>query len=151
LFFDHRHAKLILMQALTSRPISVTLFALASTAPLVLLALAALAGGVWVWAALIYMGVLPVLIDRLAPIVPPDAPDAPEFPGSDALSVVIALGGIGMMVLGVYAIARADWPAGLGLFVAIGFWLGQVVHPAAHELIHRADRRLFRLGVATCW
>ncbi len=29
-----------------------------------------------------------------------------------------------------------------------GFWLGQVAHPAAHELIHRGHRGLFNMGRA---
>lgn len=135
------------MQALTSRPLSLSLFALASTAPLALLGAASVWGGAWVWAALIYMGCLPVLMDRLIPMIPQNADEGAEFPGSDLLLSVVAFGGLVMMPLGVFAIANSGGAAALALFLALGFWLGQVVHPAAHELIHRPNRWLFRLGV----
>lgn len=136
------------MQALTSRPLSLGLFATVATAPLGLLALASLWGGVWVWIALIYMGILPALIDRLIPVIPMDGAEGAEFPGSDLLLAVIALGGLLILPLGTHAIALTGGLSGLALFLALGFWLGQVVHPAAHELIHRPNRQLFRLGVA---
>lgn len=37
------------------------------------------------------------------------------------------------------------WQRGV-LLAGFGLWFGQVVNPAAHELIHRGNRHLFRLG-----
>ncbi len=116
--------------------------------PLALIAAASVWGGTWVWAALAYMAVLPALIDRLLPILPADAAEGAEFPGSDTLLSVIAVGGLLIMPLGTYAIARADGLAAIALFLTLGYWMGQVVHPAAHELIHRPGRGLFGLGRA---
>jgi len=37
----------------------------------------------------------------------------------------------------------------IALFLGASLWLGQISNPAAHELIHRAPRALFVLGVVT--
>lgn len=128
-----------------------TLFAVASLAPLPLL-LAGLAwGGVWVMGGLFYMTVLSLLLDQMIPMVAPDAPEGAEFPAADALLVVLGLSHLATLPLAVWGVAG---DSGLGpaervaLFFGWGMFFGQVSNPMAHELIHRGDRWLFRLGVA---
>jgi alkane 1-monooxygenase len=96
------------------------------------------------------MAVLTILLDQLVPLVPGQS-EATEFPGADLLLVIIGLGTLTLLPAATWAIAG---PSGLSAterlltFFATGFWLGQVGHPAAHELIHRPLRTLFRLGAA---
>lgn len=126
------------------------MFALAALSPLALGLLGAVVGGIWVWAALIYMSVFVMLMDQLLPHVAADAPEGAEFPAADGLLVGVAVGLLALLPLAVWGIAG---PSGLSsaervaLFFAVGFWAGQVGHPAAHELIHRSGRGLFRLGM----
>ncbi len=126
-----------------SRPLSPAIFALATLAPVTLMALG------WAGAALVWMILLGVVLDQVMPLVAADAPDGAEFPGDDALLVTIGIAALGVLPAAVWALTLPGviWHK-VALFLTAGFWLGQVAHPAAHELIHRADRRLFRLGVA---
>ena len=130
------------------RPLPLAAFAIAALLPLPLLGLGALAGGIWLWLAFLYMGVLTILLDQLVPMTA-DAAEGAEFPAADALLVSVALGALAALPVAVWAIA-GDSGLSSGervlLFFATGFWLGQVAHPAAHELIHRPRRELFRLG-----
>jgi alkane 1-monooxygenase len=131
-------------------PLPLAAFALASLAPLPLLALGLWAGGWAIWAAFLYMALLAILLDQLIPLTPGNATGA-EFPGSDGLLVALALGHLATLPLATWAIA-GDSGLTTGerilFFFAAGFWFGQVAHPAAHELIHRPNRTLFRLGAA---
>lgn len=127
--------------------VQVTSFATMALLPLALCLMAALLGGVWVWLAVLYLGLVVAGLDLVLPAVEADAPEGAEFPGSDALLAVIAVAALLLMALVVLGAAQWGW-AEAALILAAGFWLGQVAHPAAHELIHRADRRLFRLGIA---
>jgi alkane 1-monooxygenase len=134
-----------------ARPLPLSAFALAALLPVLLLGTGVLLGGLWLWAAFLYMAALTLLLDQLVPLTTGTADDA-EFPGADLLLVSVALGALGLLPLATWAIAG---PSGLTtmervlLFFSTGFWLGQVAHPAAHELIHRPNRNLFRLGAAT--
>ncbi len=132
------------------RPLPLSAFALVALAPLPLFAAGVAQGGVWLWAAFLYMAVLTLLLDQLVPLTAGTAEDA-EFPAADALLVAVALCALAVLPLATWAIA-GDSPLDGGekvlLFFATGFWLGQVAHPAAHELIHRPKRPLFRLGAA---
>jgi len=134
------------------QPMPLTVFAAAALLPLPLLVLGALQGGGWLWLALLYTGLLAILLDQMIPLaISPKPSDEAEFPAADALLVAIALGQLGALPLVVWAIAGQSGLSGperLGLFFAAGFWFGQVAHPAAHELIHRPRRELFRLGAA---
>lgn len=134
------------------RPLPLAVFAAAALLPLPLLALGALGGGVWLWLAFLYMGVLTILLDQLIPLTEStDTPDPAEFPRADALLVSVALGQLAVLPLVIWGIAGDSALSGLErglLFLAAGFWFGQVAHPAAHELIHRPRRELFRLGAA---
>ena len=138
------------MQAEPRPPLPLAAFAVASLLPLPLLGLGLWHGGLWLWAAFLYMALLTILLDQLVPLVPNQS-DASEFPGADLLLATIGLGTLALLPAATWAIAgpSALSPAERILtFFATGFWLGQVGHPAAHELIHRSNRTLFRLGVA---
>lgn len=124
------------------------LFALLAASPLGLLALAAASGGVWVWLALAYGAGAVLALDLALPLV---AEPGEDFAGSDLLLAVLALGGILALPVLVWAMAGGSGLSlaqRLGLFLASGLWLGQVAHPAAHELIHRRGRGLYLLGAA---
>jgi len=128
-----------------------TLFALASLAPVALLALGVAWGGAWALAAVLYLTLVSLCLDQAIPLVTPDAAEADRFPAADALLAVLAVCHLVALPLAVWAIAGAS---GLGagarvaLFVGFGMFFGQVMNPAAHELIHRSGRGLFRLGMA---
>ena len=138
------------MQAEPRPPLPLAAFAVASLLPLPLLGLGLWHGGLWLWAAFLYMAILTILLDQLVPLVPGQS-DASEFPGADLLLATIGLGTLALLPAATWAIAG---PSALTFtervltFFATGFWLGQVGHPAAHELIHRPNRTLFRLGAA---
>ncbi len=133
-----------------SRPVPLAAFAAAALLPVPLLLAGVLQGGLWLWLAFLYMGLLTVLLDQLVPMTAGSA-DGGEFPAADLLLVLVAVGHLAMLPTAVWAIA-GNSGLGLGermlLFFAAGFWSGQVAHPAAHELIHRPRRELFRLGAA---
>jgi alkane 1-monooxygenase len=132
-------------------PLSVAAFAVASLLPVPLLAAGIWAGGAWVWAGFLYMAVLSLLLDQIIPHLAGDAPEGAEFPAADLVLVAIGLAALALLPAATWAIAG---PSGLRpgqkllLFLGAGLWLGQVGHPAAHELIHRGNRFLFRLGQA---
>ncbi len=131
------------------RPLPVALFALAAASPLLLLALGVAWGGFWPLAALADMTLVAVTLDLLLPFAADPARDR-EFPAADALLVALGLGALAALPVLTWAIAGSSGlpaPARAALFFAGGLWLGQVAHPAAHELIHR-PRPLFSLGVA---
>jgi alkane 1-monooxygenase len=122
------------------------LFAFATLMPAGVLA-AGLAGAVWPWAGLLWMTLLVAMLDQLARGTLQE--DGAEFPGSDVLLVTIAAVHLALLPYAVWSLGGplSGWAA-VALFVGLGLWMGQVAVPAAHELIHRGDRRLFWLGVA---
>ncbi len=136
---------------MTNRPLPLFAFAAATLAPLPLMALGVVWGGGWLWGAFLYMALLGAMIDQIVSHVPGNAPDGAEFPGSTAVLGVIGLSHLGLLPLTVWAVAGASGLSGgerVLAFLAAGLWMGQIAHPAAHELIHRGNRWLFRLGVA---
>lgn len=125
------------------------LFAAASLAPLPLFAAGLWLGGLWVLAVFVYMTAFVALMDQAIPLAMDNAPEGAEFPAEDALLVVLAAGHLLAFPAVVWAIAGGSGLTGwekAGLFVGAGLWFGQVSNPAAHELIHRGNRWLFRLG-----
>lgn len=134
-----------------AKPLPMTVFALVALCPVALLGFGLIWGGPWIWASFLYMAGLAVVIDQIVPLVRTTPPEGAEFPAADTLLVAVALSHLVLMPAAVMAIAG---PSGLPatervlLFLACGYWMGQVAHPAAHELIHRPARGLFRLGVA---
>ncbi|MFN3294792.1 MAG: alkane 1-monooxygenase, partial [Gemmobacter sp.] len=133
-----------------ARPLPLAAFALAALSPLALIALGLALGPGWLWAGFLYMAVLTVILDQLIPLTAGQA-EGDEFPAVDALLLATGIGALVLLPLATWGVAG---PSGLTpgqralLFFAAGFWLGQVAHPAAHELIHRPRRALFRLGAA---
>ncbi len=131
------------------RALPVTLFALVTASPLVLLGLGATLGGLWPYLAVAYMTSAVIALDLLVPLTADRAPER-EFPAADALLAILGLGSLAALPVLTWAIAGASdlgLPARIALFLAAGLWFGQVSHPAAHELIHR-PRPLFWLGMA---
>ena len=125
-------------------------FAAATLIPVPLLGLGGLWGGAWLWAALLYMGLLSLLLDQILPLVDTDAAEGAEFPAADTL---LALLGLIALALPPLALIGATNPAltlaqKAALLFTTGLWLGQIAHPAAHELIHRPRRAQMRLGLA---
>ncbi|GGD35668.1 alkane 1-monooxygenase [Sinisalibacter lacisalsi] len=123
-------------------------FAVASLAPVGLIALAALFGGAWTWAALAYMTLFAFAMDQIiARIAPPADPDA-ALPAADGLSATLALAHFALLALVISALAGGglDPVHWIGLYVAAALFFGQVSNSNAHELIHRGDRLLFNLG-----
>ena len=133
------------------KPLPVPAFAAATLAPAALLGIGAVWGGPWLWLGFFYMAVLVFVLDQLIPHVAGQADEGREFPGSDGVLIAVGLAQLALLPLSVWAVAG---PSGLSsgarvlLFLGCGYWMGQVAHPAAHELIHRGNRWLYRLGVA---
>lgn len=126
-------------------------FVVATLCPVLLLMAGIWWGGAWLWGGFLYMAVLVLVLDALLPRVAGPRPEDAEFPAGDGLLVVIALSHLALLPLAVVALAGPSDRSAVEevlLFLATGHWMGQVAHPAAHELIHRGNRWLFRLGVA---
>ncbi|NBE08088.1 alkane 1-monooxygenase [Paragemmobacter ruber] len=124
-------------------------FAAATLAPVALIALGLAMGGLWLWAGLAYMALLSALLDQLLPLVESDASEGAEFPAADSLLVLLAFLALALPPLAILgATGTTLSPAEkIALIAATGLWLGQIAHPAAHELIHRPARRHVRLGI----
>jgi alkane 1-monooxygenase len=128
----------------------VTRFAATTLAPVLLLLAAAGWGGVWIWLALAYLTLLVFALDRLRVLAAPGDPGT-AFPAGTALSAALGLIHFPLLALAVLVVAGqtgATGPERAAAYLAFGLFLGQVGNSNAHELIHRADRRLRRLGVA---
>jgi alkane 1-monooxygenase len=123
------------------------LFAVAALSPL---GLGIGWGGLWAAGALAYMTALAAALDQMR-LAFADAEDGAEFPAADALLVAVGVGAVLALPVTVWAVAGGSGLSPLArgaVFLGAGLWLGQVAHPAAHELIHRGNRWLFGLGVA---
>ena len=126
-------------------------FVLATLVPVPLLLAGALAGGLWVWLAALVPTLGVGLLDLLGRRVRAARPEAAgsDFPAGTGLSVALGLLHLPVLVLGVAAVggltglAPAERAA---MFLGVGVWLGQVSAANAHELIHRPQAALFRLG-----
>lgn len=124
-------------------------FVFASLIPVALLALACLFGGIWPFAALISVTFFVFGMDRISRqkiAVREDADTA-----ATGLCVALGLAHFGLLPLGVWAVASAGYLTGWHTFVAalaLGLFFGQVSNANAHELIHKQNRWLRRLGKA---
>lgn len=131
------------------------LFALASLLPLALFGAGVAWGAWWGVAGLVYMTGFALCLDQISGWFLGDAPEGAEFPAADGLLVVLAVGALCLMPAAVWAVAGDSGltvGARVAVFAGAGLWLGQVANPAAHELIHRPGRGLFRLGALVyCW
>ncbi len=124
-------------------------FSATSLAPVPLILAAATLGDGWVWAALVYMTVFAFAMDEMIALgTGPDRTNR-EFPAYNVLSVMLAVAHFWVLGVSVYALAGGTGLGAVdrvGLFLASGLFLGQVSNSNAHELIHRSQRRLNRLG-----
>lgn len=120
------------------------LFVFAALLPAGVIALAALQGGLWPLMALVVLTVVTALADRL---LPEDRTSA-DATGT-ALSVLLALVHLALLPLVVVALAGdlLDRGEKIALFFAAGLYFGQVSNANAHELIHRPQRALHRMGM----
>jgi alkane 1-monooxygenase len=118
--------------------------------PLAFLLLAGTAWGGFAWLALAWLTLVAAVADRL--MAPPAAPPADEetWPWSDTLSVGLAGGHFLLLLATSSAIGSGSLTLGqsVALFLATASYVGQVSHPNAHELIHRAPVALRALGAA---
>lgn len=125
-------------------------FATATIIPVILLTLAGVFAGGWVWAALGYMTLLVFALDQMRALAAPARPGS-EFPAGTELSVALASAHFPLLALAIWVVSGANdasWSQRIGAFVAFSLFFGQVSNSNAHELIHRSSRRLRRLGVA---
>jgi alkane 1-monooxygenase len=126
-------------------------FWVASLLPMAMLLAGAGFGAGWFLATFLYVAVFSAALDRVSPFVSSAAPEGAEFPAAAPLLVLIGLGHLALVPLAVWIVAG---DSGLGgrqrviAFLAFALTFGQISIPAAHELIHRPDRWLYRLGVA---
>lgn len=124
-----------------------SLFALATTLPALLIAGGMSLGGLWPLAGLLYMTVFTALLDRFVPRLLPDMPDGAEFPSGKGLSVWLGAVHVALLAVVIAGLGGEMGAAGKVLTVlAAGLWFGQVSHPNAHELIHRSERYARTLG-----
>ncbi|PYF10195.1 alkane 1-monooxygenase [Rhodobacter viridis] len=124
-------------------------FALFAFAPVPLIFLGALFGGLFSWLAVAWITVGIFVVDRRAPKPSPDAPEGSEFPAADKLSSALAITHFVLLPIVVASLAGyagISTMGTLGLMIAAALWFGQISNANAHELIHRADRKLFNLG-----
>ncbi len=123
-------------------------FAFASLTPVALIALGALAGGGWVWLALLYMTLFAALMDQLIAQSAPPADPTRELPEADWLSATLAVCHFILLALVIRALAVGGlgFMHGTALYLAAALFFGQVSNSNAHELIHRGNRWLFNLG-----
>ncbi len=123
------------------------LFTITTLAPLPLLLAASALGGGWAFSALFYMTALAAGLDALIARVSPAA-KGEEFPAANALSVALALGHFAALAAAVVGLSGGwlgPWEKA-ALFLSAGMFLGQVGNSNAHELVHRSNRSLRRLG-----
>ena len=124
-------------------------FALATLAPVALLAVGGFMGGAWIWAAALYMSVFALGMDQILKVANREGAPGVEFPAADALSAALALAHLALMPLGAAAVAGLtglDGAERAAAFFGFGLFFGQVSNSNAHELIHRGNRVLFGLG-----
>jgi alkane 1-monooxygenase len=123
-------------------------FAIIALVPAGLLALGAILGGRWAWAGLLYMTLFAWALDKLIPVRGAAADPDSDSAAANRLSVLLGivhflLLGLTLWALAAGGLGAAGW---IGLTLGAGLYFGQVSNANAHELIHRADRRLFQLG-----
>lgn len=128
---------------------NIALFAGVTLVPVALLALGGVIGGVWIAGALIYLTLFKFTVDELAPFGEAGATSSPALRSANALSVTLVVAHFALLALAVWTISgqRTLGPVErLVAFAAFGLFFGQVSNSNAHELIHRPQRWLFRLG-----
>lgn len=118
--------------------------------PMILLLLAGTAWGGFAWVAILWLTVVVAVADRLLEPPKTTPEDEDTVPWSDTLSVGLAAGHLLILFSTASALTSGALTLGQGiaLFLATASFFGQVSHPNAHELIHRAPIAMRALGVA---
>ena len=125
-------------------------YAVATLAPVPLLILAALFGGLFSALALLWLTALTGAIDEFARRRGIEAPGPRPEAEANRLSSLLGLMHFPLLALAIWSLAGGAGHGFFGwiaTFLAFGLWFGQVSNSNAHELIHRSDRALFRLGM----
>lgn len=130
-------------------PHAMLLFSAATCAPVFLLAMAALFGDAWAFAALIYMTFLSYGLDMLVHLNQSPSDAQSEFPAANGLSVLLALSHFTLLPALVFALShdQLELFEKVLIFFAAGLFFGQVSNSNAHELVHRTNPVLRRLGI----
>ncbi|SFR36018.1 alkane 1-monooxygenase [Yoonia tamlensis] len=120
-------------------------FTIISLLPAGLIVLGLWLGGLWVLAAVIYLTGFMRFMDRAVKT----KRVAITEPSGTTLSVCLAIMHFALLGGTVITLARAahGTAENIGLFFATGLFLGQISNANAHELIHRGQRGLHRLGM----
>ena len=115
--------------------------------PVALVAAAALWGGGWGLAAVLVLSALTALLYEAIHHVTPHTAES-EFPAAKWLSVSLGIAHFVVLFLVVNALANQPYviPTKIGLFIAAGFFFGQISNSNAHELIHSGGSGMHRLG-----
>jgi len=112
--------------------------------PALLIILGAVWGGYLPLLALLWLTLLGVGLDQ---VLPPPEPGGDDL-WAKRLSIILAITHLALIAVVLAGLnnPRLSPGAQLALFLAAASYMGQVSHPNAHDLIHRADRRLRTLG-----
>ncbi len=130
-------------------PFAILGFAVVTSLPVILLLIGGMSGGWWIGAAFLYMTGLAMVLDRLLHLAAPATDPATEIPAADYLSAGLAIAHFVLLALAVAAVSGMTglvWWERVLAFFAFGLFFGQVSNSNAHELIHRSDPLLRRLG-----
>ena len=122
-------------------------FAIATLSPAIMLAGGAILGGIGPFLGLCTMTVLVFVIDRAG------KSRIADMDGKTGLviSILQALAHTLLWTVTIWAVAASDHLSLLNAVVLVagaGLYFGQISNSNAHELIHKANRRLRRLGIA---
>ena len=120
-------------------------FAIATLSPAIMLAGGAILGGIGPFLGLCTMTVLVFVIDRAG------KSRIADMDGKTGLviSILQALAHTLLWTVTIWAVAASDHLSLLNAVVLVagaGLYFGQISNSNAHELIHKANRRLRRLG-----
>ncbi|WP_298560890.1 alkane 1-monooxygenase [uncultured Aliiroseovarius sp.] len=125
-------------------------FAFAAGIPALLIAAASFFGGLICVILVLYMTAIAFGLDQAISRVAPALDEGSIARDADRLSIAIAASHFVALVLVVVAFSGHTSLSGwelFGLFWGAGLYFGQISNANAHELIHRADKRLKWLGV----
>lgn len=126
-------------------------FNLATAVPAVLLMLASFFGGGWSILALTYITIFVFAMDRLIQGAAARANSDGEFPAGDGLLVFLGISHLVMMPVVIAALVGLTNLSGwerIMTYIMFGQFFGQVSNAVAHELVHKGNRWMHRLGVS---
>lgn len=125
-------------------------FAAMGALPALLLIAGSVTGGWPLWAGLVWIWIVAPGIDIALHRSFPDADPEARFPGANAALLLLIGLHFALLIaaLAGFAGTRLTGPERIALFLGAGLYFGQITNATAHELIHRADRAMFRLGAA---